>query len=851
MRDIVYFVAAVVLLQLLLPPQVSAQTSVTQFSMNIANADRSFGNVVAMTISFVPSNPIPVTGNGGFGRISLFFPVGMFPQLACPTLRNCPKLTYETSVGSAILSSYFSQSPCSGNVCHHAINNDFQSVSIPANVLFTVTISGVALGAPQDNIANSVYVTTTADSASSNAVDSGIIGLGSYIDGSCPYGMTWSNAMRACTSCSAVVNDQVSAASFICKDFKECMSCTSCPVGQAVNTASNLNSIIGPPAIFMYYGCSDSSSKCPAGSGKQGDKGGCIPCPFDMYNDGSSATCQYCPSDTYPSYSTMKAPVLVACTAPAGENADFGSFGCSAFGKPSVQTGYVMKKSASSCSSKCPAGTGVLSDTKRDVGAGTLHSWSISDSLRSLTVKLKFLWGTSISSGIIGDNIIMTSKSGKGCAPCSNWFISKDNTCQACNQGANDRAALNSLGDTFMFATRCVFDICPWPYVPADMYKLNHVFADVNSLPLDSRGVCTAIHLGGSTATITVIAIILLGTYIASICVALAVSQDEAMTIIRRRKLVLGMIMTTASPAVDFVSDIMYIVSTLFYDVGILVVACLFFMLPMYFFWRMLNKHGVHFSFYIGSPPAFAVMEKYDSIPKALLGLVGYLPLYVINLPVMLPLFLLGHVLYCCKIFPISRVSNLWLRLYTRSTKHTNNVVIIIPLLQESIFEEMLTESVPQMVIQIVNNSITHVWTPLSYFSTAMSSIMILNGIWRLAYYRLYLKIGVDAIPTDLSDEIFHFSSIEVGAHPIGSVSGVKSDALMELKTVSSHSSETEPTEGISEELSPLIQRHISASIAELKAEMADQKVEILSQLRSEAIALEQRLTEKLNANST
>jgi hypothetical protein len=263
---------------------------------------------------------------------------------------------------------------------------------------------------------------------------------------------------------------------------------------------------------------------------------------------------------------------------------------------------------------------------------------------------------------------------------------------------------------------------------------------------------------------------------------------------------------------------------------------------------RMLIKHGVHFGFYIGSPPAFAVMEKYGSIPKAFLGLVGYLPLYIINLPTLLPLFLVGHVLYCCKVFPISRVSNLWLRLYTRSTKHTNNVVIIIPLLQESIFEEMLTESVPQMVIQIVNNSLTHVWTPLSYFSTAMSSIMICNGIWRLVYFRLYLKIAIDAIPTDLSDEIFNFSSIEVGTngtHPIGGVSGVKSDPLIELKTVVSHSSETVPTEGISEELSPLIQRHISASIAELKAEMAHQKVEILSQLRSEAIALEERVTEK------
>ena len=244
------------------------------------------------------------------------------------------------------------------------------------------------------------------------------------------------------------------------------------------------------------------------------------------------------------------------------------------------------------------------------------------------------------------------------------------------------------------------------------------------------------------------------------------------------------MLMTTVSPAIDFISDLMYIVSTLFYNNIICIVCCFFYLLPMFFFWRMLVKHGVYFSFYFGKPPAFAVMDKYDSIPKALLGFVGYFPLYIINLPISLPLFLVGHVLYCCKVFPISRVSNLWLRLYTRSNKHTSSVVIIIPLLQESIFEEMLTESVPQMVIQIVNNTMTNVWSPLSYFSTIMSGLMILNGIWRLVYYRLYLKINIDAIPTDLSNDVFKFASIEEGESPLGKSLDAKVAPELELSSI-------------------------------------------------------------------
>ena len=80
-------------------------------------------------------------------------------------------------------------------------------------------------------------------------------------------------------------------------------------------------------------------------------------------------------------------------------------------------------------------------------------------------------------------------------------------------------------------------------------------------------------------------------------------------------------------------------------------------------------------------------------------------------------------------------------------------------------------------------------WSTLSYFSTIMSGLMILNGIWRLVYapqpltstphfrfkfhqcaryYRLYLKIKIDASPTDLSQDVFKFASIEEGESPLG-----------------------------------------------------------------------------------
>jgi hypothetical protein len=725
--------------------QYESGTRVTQFSMTITDSERIFASAATVTLTFTPSTAVSTSQ-----FITMFFPSGFFKKLGTAT--------FKSSLNNAFLSLQSDTSQ------YLIIKNGAQSTSptgatIPANSPITITINGIILGPPMGSVLNSVFVSTSSDTIPSDAVASGSIGLGSYVNGSCPYGMGWSNVVQACTSCGT----------FICADFSDCLSCVACPYAQAISSESNPPSMLGPPSARIFYSCSNSSTRCPPGSGKQyGDNGGCSPCPYDTYNDGSSDRCQYCPSGTYPTYSIMKASVQIV---------DRSSM------QDSVKTGYVMKKSATSCSPQCPAGTGILSDIKyikEGVSSVSPFSYVIND---NLDLVFSFLWGKyRVGSASSNDRFVHPQKD-KGCFPCTKWFISKDNTCRACNEGGSDRASLNTMGDSYAFATRCVPDICPWPYVPPGALQMNYNGPSVfDSDPL-SKLCKTNVHLGGNSATIAVIAVVLLGTYAVAISFA-AMGQDEALTVTRRRKLVLGMLMTTVSPAVDFISDLMYIVSTLFYNDIICIVCCAFYLLPVLFFWRMLNKHGVHFSFYIGKPPAFALMDKYDSIPKALLGFVGYFPLYIINLPISLPLILVGHVLYCCKVFPIARVSNLWLRLYSRSNKHTSSVNIIVPLLQESIFEEMMTESVPQMAIQIVNNTFTDVWSPLSYFSTAMSAAMILNGIWRMVYYRLYLKIKINAIPSDLSNDVFNFASIEEGESPLGRSLDVKVAPELEMSTI-------------------------------------------------------------------
>jgi hypothetical protein len=446
-----------------------------------------------------------------------------------------------------------------------------------------------------------------------------------------------------------------------------------------------------------------------------------------------------------------------------------------------------MRRSAASCSAQCPVGTGVVSYNSQTYNVGISF--------------LQPFWGTP------GSSVSQNGQIGQGCYPCGVWQIAKDSTCQSCGAGASDRATLNSLGSTFALATTCIPDICPWPFVVVGQSLMYQMYGSMQYSLSQSRellkfssppkysnlpsGVCSLnIHLGGTVATIVVTILILVSAYAAAMYFGITVQDesDEVMTSTDRRKLVLGMLFITLPPAADFATDFLYISHTLFFNYIVLLVTCFFFLLPMFFFWRMLVRHGVHFSFYIGRPPAFAVMEKYDSIPKAFLGFVGYLPLYIINLPILLPLFLVGYVMYMCKVFPVSRVSNPWLRLYTRSSKHTSSVVIIIPLLQQSIFEEIIIESVPQLAIQITNNTLTSTWSTLGYISTAMSCFMVINGIWRLVYYRWYLEVKVGDIPTtpDLSNVIFNFRSIKQGEAPLGKAVDDRESRSTELRANSS-----------------------------------------------------------------
>ena len=77
-------------------------------------------------------------------------------------------------------------------------------------------------------------------------------------------------------------------------------------------------------------------------------------------------------------------------------------------------------------------------------------------------------------------------------------------------------------------------------------------------------------------------------------------------------------------------------------------------------------------------------------------------------------------------------------------------------MLNESIYVEILAETFPQVIIQIlnhsfINRSMTSGWDLVSGASIVVTILNTLNGLWKLLYYKAIKGINLDDIPVDFA----------------------------------------------------------------------------------------------------
>ena len=213
----------------------------------------------------------------------------------------------------------------------------------------------------------------------------------------------------------------------------------------------------------------------------------------------------------------------------------------------------------------------------------------------------------------------------------------------------------------------------------------------------------------------------------------------------------------------DSLTDLAYLLSESFYNWNILIIAVTCFIAPNFVFCQILYRKNIqpflYTHFWRIKIPNFLKFEEVDNIFKFVYTLVLYivflLPNLVLNAPTFvfsIVWFCFGLLLFATKAFAVCKVANFWVRFWTWDESHDRYFEgkIVVDILNESIYTEILYETLPQIVLQVINNMLVEQWTLISIISTIISGIDMINGVYRFIFYKVYRKINLLDIPVKL-----------------------------------------------------------------------------------------------------
>ncbi len=115
---------------------------------------------------------------------------------------------------------------------------------------------------------------------------------------------------------------------------------------------------------------------------------------------------------------------------------------------------------------------------------------------------------------------------------------------------------------------------------------------------------------------------------------------------------------------------------------------------------------------------------------------------------VVYPFMLLSaFLLFQTKLLSLSLVWNFWFFLWTGTMRYRKDMTFDKALFNEALFFEFVTETLPQLAIQSINNILIGKLTPIALFSASLSSVIAIDGVYQFLYYRLYLKVEYSDVP--------------------------------------------------------------------------------------------------------
>lgn len=254
-------------------------------------------------------------------------------------------------------------------------------------------------------------------------------------------------------------------------------------------------------------------------------------------------------------------------------------------------------------------------------------------------------------------------------------------------------------------------------------------------------------------------------------------------------------------PTMDILSDLAYIMTSIYYDKYVFLSSVFFFIAPNFLWFFKVYEMKAYPCFYIPFPGYLFInenivflwsehgiptingdrckgiptkWEKIDSVGRFLLVLpfwLYYIPLQLVMYGLLVVWIILhspflifwggiGIFLFQCKVLSIAVVWNIWFLGWVGPSRWPNyykHIKLDTAILNESLFAEFISETLPQLGLQSFNNALTNTFSTVGIFSSALSVTIAFNGLYRYGYYTVYKGLKIGEVPTE------NFAAVAIG----------------------------------------------------------------------------------------
>lgn len=202
-------------------------------------------------------------------------------------------------------------------------------------------------------------------------------------------------------------------------------------------------------------------------------------------------------------------------------------------------------------------------------------------------------------------------------------------------------------------------------------------------------------------------------------------------------KNILGLVVITILPLLDAMTDGFFVFSSMMRNVYFFIFSGLFPLGQLLLFLRHIYVIGATPRLPIPIPRALIFFENHNIFSKFVITTMISTPWLVINSLFLISWLFVGWVLYICKLMSVGKIEQVWLYIWT-GRRYRNLPKLNQEFANWTVLGKILFESIPQLLIQTINNSLLSNWTIVNKVSAACSILSILNGLYRLLFSKLF-----------------------------------------------------------------------------------------------------------------